>query len=384
MSDRRIPRPSLSELASADGVKRRLPDWLTAERIGGLVPDWLPLNGPAAARASTVTVVIVVLFVALQGSVGALFVGGSQPMAVAGEVPIEPTAAQWEQAPSRTVELNEQRMAVPWGGGSVDEMEVQALTNESHVAFRLSWDDPTTDTSRTAPERYSDAAAVMLKGGGQPPITMGAVGEPVNIWYWRASWQFNQTRAEWTNDMYAYPHNDSLTMPGRQAGNPLSQASYKTYGQNYYAKGFGSLSDAPHQNIWASATRTDERWTVTFVRERSTDGTYDAGFGEHDNMYLAFAVWNGSAGEVNGEKSLTLQYSTLDTKSGEFSAAGSAGSDSGGSDGAGSAGGEGSGADGGDGGGDEGASGSPLTGWLMVLVAVAVFTWIAAYWRMRP
>ena len=378
MSDRRIPRPTLPEWASADAVSERLPDWLSAERVGRLVPGWLPLNGPAAARATTLTVVVVALFVALQGSVGALFVGGSQPMAVTDQVPAEPTAAQWEQAPSRTVELQKQRMALPWGGGSVDELEVRALTNESHVAFRLSWADPTNDTSLTAPERYSDAAAVMLKGGSQPPITMGAVGEPVNIWYWRASWQFNDTRAEWTGDMYAYPHNDSLTMPGRQAGNPLSQASYGTYGQNYYAKGFGSLSDAPHQNVRASATRTDEGWTVTFVRERSTDGTYDAAFGEHDNIYLAFAVWNGSADEVNGQKSLTLQYSTLDTKSGGLSAA-QAGSSGGGSDGAGSAGGG-----SGDGASGDGGGGSPVTGWVAVLVSVALFTWVVAYWRVRP
>jgi len=383
VSDRRVPRPTLPAWASADALREWLPDWLSAERVGGLVPGWLPLDGPAAARATAVTAVVLVAFaVAFQGTVAALFVGGSQPMGVTGEVPTEPTAAQWEEAPSRTVELNEQRMAVPWGGGSVDEMEVRALTNESHVAFRLSWADPTNDTSLTAPERYSDAAAVMLKGGSQPPITMGAVGEPVNIWYWRASWQFNETRAEWTSDMYAYPHNDSLTMPGRQAGNALSQASYENYGQNYYAKGFGSLSDAPHQNVRASATRTDEGWTVTFVRERSTDGTYDAAFGEHDNMYLAFAVWNGSAGEVNGEKSLTLQYSTLDTGSGEFSAAGTGGSDGGGSDGAGSAGGSGDGSDGASSGGDGG--GSPVTGWVAVLVAVAVFTWVVAYWRVRP
>jgi DMSO reductase family type II enzyme heme b subunit len=270
-------------------------------------------------------------------------------------------------------------MALPWGGGSVDELEVRALTNESHVAFRLSWQDPTNDTSLTAPERYSDAAAVMLKGGSQPPITMGAVGEPVNIWYWRASWQFNDTRAEWTGDMYAYPHNDSLTMPGRQAGNPLSRASYETYGQNYYAKGFGSLSDAPHQNVRASATRTDEEWTVTFVRERSTDGTYDAAFGEHDNIYLAFAVWNGSADEVNGQKSITLQYSTLDTKSGELSAA-QAGGSGGGSGSAGDAGGG-----SGDGtSGDGAGGGSPVFGWTAVLVTVALFTWVAVYWRVRP
>jgi len=350
------------------------PDWARADRLGERVPDAVPLDGTGAVRATAATVVVVAALVALQGSVAALATGGTQPVATAAEVPTDPVAAQWADAPARTVELQAQQMALPYGGGSVDEVDVQAVTNDSHVAFRLAWEDPTRDTSLSAPERYSDAAAVMLKGGEQPPITMGAVGEPVNIWYWRAAWQYDDTTAEWAGDMYAYPHGES--QPGQQAGNHISQDHFDSSGRNYYAKGFGSTSDAPAQNVHATAERTDGGWQVTFTRERSTNGTYDAAFGEHDRMYLAVAVWNGSQQEVNGQKSLTYQYATLDTTGGDLTAPQQSGGDASGDGDAGDGDGDAAGSDGGD--------GLSVGGWMLVLVSVALFTWTAAYWRMRP
>jgi hypothetical protein len=227
---------------------------------------------------------------------------------------MDPQADVWADAEYRTVEMQAQQMAAPWGGGSVDSVTVTAVTNETHVAFKLTWEDPTNDSNLASPQNYSDAAAVMLKTGSQPPITMGATGEPVNIWYWRATWQYGDhgSRGDWTGDMYAYPHPDNETRPGQQAGNPLSKGQYDQFAQNYYAKGYGSLSHAPSQPTSARAERTEDGWSVVFVRERTANGTYDATFDTSKQVYLAFAVWNGSADEVNGQKSLTYQYSVLD------------------------------------------------------------------------
>jgi DMSO reductase family type II enzyme heme b subunit len=332
----------------------------------------IDLDESAARRATIASVVAVVLVVVGQGTVAALVTGGQQPLVATDTVPQTADSAEWSDVEAQTVSLSEQQMAVPYGGGSVDEMQVQALTNESHVAFRLTWEDPTNDTSLNSPENYSDAAAVMLRSGEQPPITMGAAGEPVNIWYWRANWQYGDRGAEWTGDVYNYPHPDNETRPGDAAGNPLSQDSYNQYGQNYYAKGYGSLSHARAQNVDAHATREDGQWSVAFVRERGTEGEYDATFGE-EPVYLAFAVWNGSADEVNGQKSLTLQYSTLE--SGELSAAQSGG-DSGGSDG-------------GDGSATEAASGDSSSGgglpqpmgYIGGVVAAMIVSWTIIYWR---
>ncbi|WP_225334359.1 ethylbenzene dehydrogenase-related protein [Halomicrobium urmianum] len=326
----------------------------------------------AARRATAAAAVVAALLVVAQGAVTAAVTGGQQPIVATDQVPQAAASQQWSDAPSRTVSLSKQQMALPYGGGSVDEMEVQAMTNDSHVAFRLTWDDPTNDTSLASPESYSDAAAIMFRSGEQPPITMGAAGTPVNIWYWRAQWQYGaDDHAEWTGDMYAYPNPDRETKPGLAAGNPLSQGEYDDYGQNYYAAGFGSLSHAPAQNVDATATRDGDQWSVAFVREHATDGTHDAVFRANESMYLAFAAWNGSADEVNGKKSITLQFSTLDTETGELSAANPGGSDGDGGDGSG----EGSG-----GGGGSGGLPQPF-GYLGGLVAAVIVSWAAVYWR---
>ncbi|KZX50060.1 ethylbenzene dehydrogenase-related protein [Haloarcula sp. K1] len=341
------------------------------------------LDYEAARRATTATAVVMALLVAGQMAVAAAVTGGQQPLVATDEVPQTAESDRWSEAPSRTVSLSKQQMAVPYGGGSVDEMEVQALTNETHVAFRLTWTDPTKDTNIRSPKNYSDAAAVMLHSGEKPPITMGAGGDPVNIWYWRSQWQYgNDKNAEWSNDMYAYPHPDEETKPGMAAGNPLSQSQYENYGQNYYAAGYGSLSNAPQQNVNARGTRNGDEWSVVFVREHTGEGQHDAAFRQNETMYLAFAVWNGSSDEVNGKKSLTMQYSTLDTESGELTAPESGGSGDSSSSGSGASGGGSSGGDSSSGDGGSGGSSNPLYTSLGTLIAATVAGWTVLYWRL--
>ncbi|NHN49823.1 cytochrome C nitrite reductase [Halostella sp. JP-L12] len=295
---------------------------------------------------------------------------GEQPMQSVDRVPAQPDAAKWDDAPTREMSLEPQRMAVPRGGGSVDEITVQSVTNDTHVAFRLEWEDPTADTNISEPGQYSDAAAIMLRSGSKPPIDMGSDSDPVNIWYWRSSWE--RSDADPGGDMYGYPHPDGETKPGQAAGNPLSQMSYDSYGQNYYARGYGSLSHAPEQPVAASSERTDDGWSVVFVREREAAGEHDAAFDEADQMYLAFAVWNGSADEVNGEKSLTMQFTVLDTENGELSAAQDGG---------------GEGGEAGSGGDDAGESvmwlARSATNWVTALVLATVAAWLVSYWRLR-
>ncbi|MFC7136189.1 ethylbenzene dehydrogenase-related protein [Halobaculum litoreum] len=196
------------------------------------------MDRSAATRATAITVCVVVLLLVVQTAIGSALVRGTQPMAVRDEVATEPTAAAWG-VPARSLELSAQQMAQPYGGGSVSGMEVQAMTNETHVAFRLSWNDPTRDANISAPTAYSDAVALMLHGGEQPPITMGAMGTPVNIWYWRASWQFgNHTgTGDWTGDMYSYPHPNETTKPGLAAGNPSRRASTSASARTTTRKG---------------------------------------------------------------------------------------------------------------------------------------------------
>jgi DMSO reductase family type II enzyme heme b subunit len=271
-----------------------------------------------AVRATVITLAVVAVLVVAQAAVVAALTGGQQPSQTRATVPTSPTADAWDSIPGRRVTLSKQTIAAPFGGGSVDTLHVQVVENATHVGFRLTWTDPTFDDSLAGPREYSDAAAVMLHDGTAPPITMGAAGTPVNVWYWRASWEGPDEAASWTGDMYAYPHRSNATMPGRAVDNPLSRVRDERLAQNYYVRGFGSLSNAPVQPVHARGTRTDDGWSVVFWRARSTNGTYDAGFADGTDEYLAFAVWNGSAGEADGEKSLTMTFTRLDRETGRL------------------------------------------------------------------
>lgn len=282
-----------------------------------------------AARATLATLVVVGVLIVAQAAVVAAVTGGQQSLQIRETVPTSPTADDWETIPGRRVTLSEQTISPPFGGGSVDTMEVEAVSNDTHVAFRLTWPDPTRDASLAGPREYSDAAAIMVHDGEAPPITMGATGTPVNVWYWRASWQFDENASWGTGDMYAYPHQSNATKPGQAVDNPLSKAHYDRFGQNYYARGFGSLSNAPAQPVRAEAARTDDGWSVVFWRARSTNGTHDAGFADDGDEYLAFAIWNGSAGEADGEKSLTMKFTRLDRESGQLGPADTGNGDAG-------------------------------------------------------
>lgn len=332
----------------------------------------------AASRATVVAAGVVVLLLVAQTAVGAAFTAGKQPMAVSQEVPTNPSAAAWSDAPSKTLGMSAQKMATPYGGGSVDELQLQAITNETHVAFRLTWTDPTNDTALSAPHAYSDAVAIMFHDGSQPPITMGGAGAPVNIWYWRANWEYgnHSGNGDWTGDMYAYPHPDEQTKPGLAANNPLSKNEFRRYAHNYYAKGFGTLSHATAQNVDGQAVRDGDEWQVTFVRERATDGEFDTPLDGSSKVYLTVAAWNGSAGDVNGEKSLSYQFLTLDTNSGELAAVDSTGGSSGSSSGSDVAG-ESSGSTSG----GVPTSGLPTDFWtgLGTLLAVTLVSWMVAY-----
>ncbi|UPV75351.1 ethylbenzene dehydrogenase-related protein [Halorussus limi] len=329
----------------------------------------------AARRATVVTAVVVATLVVAQTAVTAAVTSGTQPAMSVESVPEDPTAATWQDAPTRTVSLSKQQMAPPFGGGSTDEVRVQTVHNDTHTAFRLTWEDPTRDANIRAPENYSDAAAVMLRTGDQPPITMGAAGKPVDIWYWRASWQFENHSA--FGEMYTYPHPNNETMPGRAAGNPLSKSQYERFAQNYYAKGYGSLTHAPRQNVRARAEYGDGEWSVVFTRKHDTEGKFDASFSGSKKVYLAFAVWNGSADEVNGQKSLSLQFTQLNTQKWAMSDASSGSSDSG----SGQSAGESSGT-------SSGQSDGPwivrsVGNWVGGLVVTTLLTWTVVYWRAR-
>jgi DMSO reductase family type II enzyme heme b subunit len=71
--------------------------------------------------------------------------------------------------------------------GAVGEVDVAAVCDGQRLAFRLEWADPSENRELVETTAFPDGAAVLLPvAKGAPVVTMGAPGQAVNAWYWRA------------------------------------------------------------------------------------------------------------------------------------------------------------------------------------------------------
>ena len=233
----------------------------------------------------------------------------------------DPADAAWQEAPEYRAALQLQDMVEPrLLAPSTPEVRVRALTDGERLAVRLDWPDAKPN-DLPGPARFSDACAVQSPAKpspDQPAPQMGEPGRPVEITYWRASWQ--ATVDGRPDDIRAlhpaaapdgYPFDAASLVPGspeqvemakryapaRALGNDLAGPRAQPV-QDLVAEGPGTLHPAPQARSQGRGVRTDSGWSVVLVRPlgASAGGTPDV---------VAFAVWSGEHGEVGARKMRT-------------------------------------------------------------------------------
>ncbi|MFQ6019356.1 MAG: ethylbenzene dehydrogenase-related protein, partial [Dehalococcoidia bacterium] len=151
-----------------------------------------------------------------------------------------------------------------------------------------------------------------------PPFCMGDPNAHVNIWQWKAAWQadieqgFVDVEDAYPNtqvDLYPFEE-EEIFNPARALGNVAAQVDRTTAVDNLLAGSFGTLTQAPDQGVQGWGEWRDGRWLVVFARDLQVNSDYTQ-FAEGDNTSVAFAVWDGAAGERDGMKSVS-QFLTLD------------------------------------------------------------------------
>jgi DMSO reductase family type II enzyme heme b subunit len=152
--------------------------------------------------------------------------------------------------------------------GAIAALEVAALHDGQHLALRLEWADATESRAIDDNDRFVDGAAVAFPvSAGAPLVTMGAPGQPVNAWYWRAD----------------------------------SDA-----GRHVIAEGLGTSRTLDQEQVKARGSWRSGRWHVVIARALQAKGAspvvqlepgMSTGFG--------VAVWEGGAGERAGLKAVS-------------------------------------------------------------------------------
>ena len=252
-----------------------------------------------------------------------------------GELPVEdPASAEWQKATAVEVPLSAQNISKPYLlDTKIKSVSARALQNASQIAILVEWADDTQDDSTVAIQDFRDASALQFPlVTGQPYFCMGQQGSNVNLWHWKADWQADITaRQEMETqypDMYVdnYPYTDPEQgtlagvadytdqnyLPALQAGNQLAAVTHSSPVEDLIAGGFGTLTSQPveEQNVQGFGEWSDGRWQVIFSRNLESSEQDDVSFLPGKTYSVAFAVWDGSNEERNGQKS-TSQWVSL-------------------------------------------------------------------------
>ncbi len=240
-------------------------------------------------------------------------------IASAASLPEGPGDPVWKKAPVHAAplllqDMVEPRLLVP----STATVRVQAASDGSRVAFRLAWDDPEA-SEVAAPARFSDACAVQLPqrlDRDLPAPQMGEPGKPVEVAYWRASWQrWSEGREDAITSLYPraaidhYPQEApslpegsperaamaSRYSPARALGNVL-EGPRESPVEDLVAEGPGTLRPAERTLSEGTGARTPKGWEVVITRP------LPEGLAPGGRTQIAVAVWQGEAGEVGARK----------------------------------------------------------------------------------
>lgn len=242
-----------------------------------------------------------------------------------------PEAAYWKTAPAPMVfQLIAQPMVTPRPAiTTTTQVSVQAVHDGTWMALRLTWADDEPNYAGRLGE-FSDAVAVQfpIKPGAPPPIWMGAKGNPVHIFHWRAQYQRDRLEGKpdmkklypnMTVDMYPLEYADPGHLgqfneadrerfsPGRAAGNPQSYS--KTGVDEIYAEGFATSSVQEGHGSVGDGRHQKKLWTVVVVRRMNAEGGSVITAGE--KAWMGMAVWQGSKGEVGSRKCVTMAWLPL-------------------------------------------------------------------------
>lgn len=169
-------------------------------------------------------------------------------------------------------------LAMSEGHGRIERIRVRLAHNGATLSIRLTWRDSSRDDELLDLDQFTDAVAVMLQvEPGASAMMMGAPGQPVNAWYWKAD-------EDEPFDVFAEGYATSVRRRGSDSG--LTATGY-------------------HEN---------DHWTVVLQRPLQSQVVPGAAIEPGGRTAIAFAVWEGSNRERSGQKSVSGEFVPLDVE----------------------------------------------------------------------
>jgi mono/diheme cytochrome c family protein len=246
----------------------------------------------------------------------------------ADSIPTHPDDGAWGSVEPVQLQL----MPLWWRDDRPEAVTVKAVHDGTELAILMVWSDPRFDHTVIRPQDFRDGAAVQLALAPDPPFfAMGDLKGGVNIWMWKSERQADlQPAYQDLDKVYpnigidSYPNfsRSPLEQPTRHALTLDSDPTYVTaWGvgnvvsnptgdavEDLSAQGFGTLRSRHGADSQVQAVGLWElgSYRVLFRRPLvdTTEGAAPIRGGRP--VPIAFAVWDGSAGDRDGKKSVTI------------------------------------------------------------------------------
>ena len=244
-------------------------------------------------------------------------------------LPAHPDDSLWQQAPYVNLHL----MPLWWRSERPEELTVRAAHDGRELALLVVWQDASDDHTAMRPQDFRDAVAVQFSLAPDPPfLAMGERTSPVNVWMWKSERQadlepaFQDLEKIYPNigiDSYPNLLRSALEQPARHAltlesdptfvtgwgaGNIVSDPTRLSAVEDLQAQGFGTLQARPFvdQKVAGIGVYSTGSYRVILRRGLKPQGQEAVRLKPGASVPVAFAVWNGSAGDRDGKKSVTI------------------------------------------------------------------------------
>jgi len=219
-------------------------------------------------------------------------------------VPTEARAADWSRAEEVRVVL----APTWWRDDAVFECTVSALHDGRNVALRLRWPDATLDAAGEL-DTPGDGAAVQLSGAPAPPLFgMGSHEQPTNIWHWR---ELSRSAEPGFLDLVEHglrhvPEGEAV--PDVPFYVPYSTEPRRESAESIEGRGPAAVGERDERvfDIDVSSAWVDGVWEIVFVRSLRARVGRELELVPGRTVQLACAIWNGSAENQGGRKSISV------------------------------------------------------------------------------
>ncbi|MFQ5437849.1 MAG: c-type cytochrome [Paracoccaceae bacterium] len=230
---------------------------------------------------------------------------------VEGDLPEDPADPVWDSAEPMDIRLAGQVIAAPrWQNPSIDMVTVQAVFNESDIAFKLTWDDPFKDVVHDASQEL-DVAEVMKVGGYNSYVAANdMIPRALETFRDQIALQFPVKPPSGTKKPHFFrgSSSDQVALWVWQSDKVEAGGQGTAEGNARGWKQPIKFQPEDQQQMSGQATWDQGRWTVVMKRARQTADKNDVQFGEGVFIPMALNVWDGSNGEHGRIMSLSSWY----------------------------------------------------------------------------